>query len=681
MKITEPLNQNNFTINPSIITDLNIWQKVRECKKEFFEQNIDPRNSPYIPLEVAESWIRSKQYGLDPYKKLTAQKNSPEGLNRIAKNKKLLMQATIPLIKKYLSLLSASDYRMMLTDENGTNLYIEGNDNDILPIPPFGSLLNENVIGTTAHGLCCMLRRPVQFIGPYNYCVHLDDNLVSSTPIFENGDLIGTLTIYQIYANKNIHNMQTHSLGWISSMAVAIEKHLMLAKANDQLEMSNGILKATVSVIDGGLITLDKDGLISHINEEGCRILDTASDEVLRSNFKQYFKETQLITQALESAKTINNHEITVTNKTMEKQYLMSVNPILGENEENVNGAVIHLAHMENIKKLVNDWRGAQATYSFDSIKGKNPLLLTTIKKARQFAKLNASVLIQGESGTGKELFAQSIHSTFRPEGPFISINCSAMPRDLIESELFGYEGGTFTGAEKKGRPGLIELAHGGTLFLDEIGDMPLEIQPVLLRVLEEKKVRRIGGKKYIPVDFRVIAASNKNLHSMVADKTFRQDLYYRLAVFKLEIPPLRKRKEDIIDLAQYFINNISRKIGCSVPDLSNEVQNQLLEYQWPGNIRQLENAMVYAVSVAQNGIIKVFDLPEDIINLGNNFDISMNSHVFTNSPFMTLQELEIATIRNTMNHVNNNIADAAKLLGLGKSTMYKKLKQYDIPY
>ncbi|KTE89174.1 sigma 54-interacting transcriptional regulator [Desulfitobacterium hafniense] len=665
-------------LNEDAQVDFSIWGKVKEAKLRYLEQNEDPRKSPYVPIEVAESWIRSKNYGVDPYKSVQAHQLSPKEKIVLAERKEMLIQTAVPLMKKYLSLLSASGYTMLLTDERGVILFIEG-DKEKVPEEEFGTIVSEDVTGTNAHTLCAILRKPVQFIGPYNYCIHLDENIVSSTPIFDQyGDLIGTLTIYQLFAEKDIYNMQAHSLGWITSMAYAIENQLKLKQANEELSLSNGTLEATLAVVEGGLITLDKRGMTAHINNEGCRILGITQEETLGEHFTKYLQNDK-ITGILKDGKAVSNHEIIIDNGETEKQYVMSIYPIVPQDTCNINdklnGIVIHLSRIENIKKLVNDWRGASATYSFEDIQGKDPLFLKIVGIARQYSKLYANVLIHGESGTGKELFAQAIHNASCPEGPFISINCSAMPRNLIESELFGYEGGAFTGAERKGRPGLIELANEGTLFLDEIGDMPLEIQPVLLRVLEEKKVMRVGGKKYIPVSFRVISASNKNLNIMVQEKTFREDLYYRLAVFKLQIPPLRKRPDDIISLAQFFIKGTSQKVGRKMPVLSKAAQKVIKEYAWPGNVRQLENSMVYAVSLTQGDVIGAEDLPDDITNPIT----PENSRLF--SSVMSLREMEITAIKNALEQTNQNIANAANILGLGKSTLYKKLKEYHLEY
>jgi len=656
--------------------DFKLWRKVKEVKLRFFRGGLDPRQSSYVPVEVAESWIRSKNYGVDPFAKYHGYRLPAPERKKLAEKKKMLMETAIPMMKKYLSLLSVTGYGMLLTDENGVVLYIQGADERAAD-KEFGTVLNEQVAGTNAHSLCAILRKPVQFIGPYNYCVELDQNIVSSTPIFFNGQVVGTLTLYQLLADetKDTYNMQVHSLGWITSLAAAIENQLKLLQANQELSVNHGILEATLSVVEGGIITLNKDGIIVHVNREGANILGQEPDGILGKHYFRYIKEER-VENCLKKGLSIADQDISIARNGIEKQYMMRVTPVITKEGGNLNGTVIHLSKMENIKKLVNDWRGATATYTFDDIKYKSSLMRDTVELAKQYASIKANVLIQGESGTGKELFAHAIHNLSRPEGPFIAINCSAMPRNLIESELFGYEGGAFTGAERKGRPGLIELAHGGTLFLDEIGDMPLELQPVLLRVLESKKVMRVGGRRYIPVDFRVICATNKDLRAMIQKGTFREDLYYRLAVLKLQIPPLRERREDIGELVKYFINNISAKMGCRCPTVSPQAMEIIQRYDWPGNVRQLENALVCAVSTAAKGVIEVKHLPEDIVH-----PVSAGGEPLWNRTPMSLEELEKMAIAQAMRQTGNNVAQAAEMLQIGKSTLYKKLKLYDIRY
>ncbi|UWG96727.1 sigma 54-interacting transcriptional regulator [Dehalobacter sp. DCM] len=661
-------------MNKKLKIDDELFEKAKEVKNRFWRYNEDPRESPYIPVEVSESWIRSKDYNIDPNDTRLKHKLPAEEFKKLLEEKKLLIQTAIPLIKKYLSILNASGHRMTLTDRNGVLLYTTATGNDENDYwPELGTVLRENTIGTSAHELCMNLGQPLQFIGPYNYCVYLEDYIVSAAPIFEeNAGIIGSLLIYQLMKDNDHNIMQTHSLGWVSAMAFAIEQQMMLLKANDTLKWNNKMLQATLSIVNGGVITLDKRGIISHINQEGAHILSFDKNKAKDKHISAYIHDASNILMTLKDGLSVNNHELILPKDNTERRYLTTVTPIMDDSNI-AEGAVVHLVPIEGIKKLVNDFRGAQASYTFANLVGNSPVFLESIRNAKQFSNNYGNVLIQGESGAGKELFAQAIHNDYRPDGPFVSINCSAIPRNLIESELFGYEGGAFTGAERKGRPGLIELANDGTLFLDEIGDMPLEIQPVLLRVLEEKKVLRIGGQRYIPVNFRVIAATNQNLRTMVAEKTFREDLYYRLAVFKLRIPALRERKEDILELTDFFIKRVCRKIGINKnPDLSSAVKKTLLEYPWPGNVRQLENTMVYAVTMAQNGIINLRNLPDDIL-LPETVKVE-------SADTLTMDDAERIAIEKAMIRAANSVATAADILGISKSTLYYKLRKYKIP-
>jgi transcriptional regulator with PAS, ATPase and Fis domain len=293
-----------------------------------------------------------------------------------------------------------------------------------------------------------------------------------------------------------------------------------------------------------------------------------------------------------------------------------------------------------------------------------------------RFASAAGNSLLIGESGTGKELVAQAIHNRIRPNGPFIALNCAALPRNLVESELFGYERGAFSGAEKNGKPGKIELANGGTLFLDEIGDIPYEIQSVLLRVLEDKKVMRLGGSLYNPVDFRLITATNKDLYRMVEEKFFRSDLFFRLSAMKLDIPPLRDRRGDVALLMNHFISGYSEANGLTPPKISQAALQTLLNCPWPGNVRQLENTILYAVNVADGGVIGLEHLPKEILRENENSFRESGVQVVSDSP-VSIKEYEQAAIRNALVKANHNVPAAAKLLKISKATLYRKLQEY----
>ena len=295
------------------------------------------------------------------------------------------------------------------------------------------------------------------------------------------------------------------------------------------------------------------------------------------------------------------------------------------------------------------------------------------IRKAKIAGKSTSTVLLLGESGTGKEVFAQSIHNYGkRKEGPFIAVNCAAMPRELIQSELFGYCDGAFTGAKKGGRPGKFELANGGTLLLDEIGEMSLDLQVNLLRVLQEKNVVRIGGESPIPIQVRVIAATNKNLRKAVEEGTFREDLYYRLNVMTLLVPPLRERGEDIDILVAKILTKMSVKLGKEVLKIDPEVRKIFRQYDWPGNIRELENVLECSINMMDGDILTVEYLPTYLTNCK---ETKMNDQ----GDIISLSQLECSAIEDAMKKCEGNITQVAKALGIGRNTLYSKLNKYQI--
>lgn len=329
-------------------------------------------------------------------------------------------------------------------------------------------------------------------------------------------------------------------------------------------------------------------------------------------------------------------------------------------------------------KFLAASDRHTHARYTFADIIGESEALEKCRQQARQLAASNSTLLIHGETGTGKELFAQSIHNAGpRRNGPFIALNCGAIPAGLIESQLFGYEAGAFTGAKKEGQQGLFEQASGGTLFLDEISEMELELQSRLLRVLQEREVVRLGGKRRIPVDVRVIASTNKDLWSMVASGKFRQDLFYRLNVVDLRIPPLRERPEDIPLLAEYFIKQFRSSCGAFVRGIAPDALRCLQNYRWPGNVRELQNCIERTMNFTTNEIIQVEDLPALIR------ESSAESRQEQTGPAVPSVPLENATrlaerevIHRALEASGNNRRLAAAKLGISTVTLWRKMKR-----
>ncbi|WP_421378145.1 sigma 54-interacting transcriptional regulator [Bacillus salacetis] len=315
--------------------------------------------------------------------------------------------------------------------------------------------------------------------------------------------------------------------------------------------------------------------------------------------------------------------------------------------------------------------KSESARFTWDHIHSEYPSMEKLKKSAAKAAKGRSTVLIRGESGTGKELFAHAIHnSSGRSDGKFVIVNCAAIPEDLLEAEFFGYEEGAFTGAKRRGKVGKFDLANGGTLFLDEIGDMSIALQAKLLRVLQEREFYRVGGNERIKVDVRIIGATNRNLEEMVREGDFREDLYYRLNVISLNIPPLRERVYDVEFLTGKLMAELNSMLGTSVTGISDKAQNALLHYDWPGNVRELRNVLERAMTFAEYGKIQEEDLPDYLLSQLSN----------PRSPAISLSEdAELNAIKKALNQTGGNKTHAARLLGISRSGLYEKLKKYEL--
>ena len=326
------------------------------------------------------------------------------------------------------------------------------------------------------------------------------------------------------------------------------------------------------------------------------------------------------------------------------------------------------MEHQRLIEENISLHQKLEERYRFENIIAKSPKMQQVIEVIKVVAKSNATVLITGESGTGKELVARATHSqSYRKDKPFVAVSCAALSESLLESELFGHEKGAFTGAHAQ-RKGKFEVANKGTLFLDEIGEMSANIQVHLLRVLEEKEFARVGGNELIRVDVRIISASNKDMKKMIASGEFREDLYYRLNVVTIELPPLRERKEDIPLLAQHFLKKFTVENQKEIGGFSPEATDFLLKYEWPGNVRELENAIERAVILAKNSDIEVADLPQENLLMTR-----------STPPGGSLREIEKERILNVLSETGGNYSEAARILGISRVTLYNKIRAYGL--
>ena len=372
------------------------------------------------------------------------------------------------------------------------------------------------------------------------------------------------------------------------------------------------------------------------------------------------------------------------------KEVLVNAAPIIVDGELRGSVAVIH--DISEIKKLSDELKNAkdiirslEAKYTFEDIIGNDPELLKAVDKAKKAAEIPITVLLRGESGTGKEIFAHSIHNASeRKYRKFVRVNCSAIPETLLESELFGYETGAFTGAKKGGRKGLFEEADKGTIFLDEIGEISTGTQLKLLRVLQEKELVRVGGTKPISLDVRVIAATNMDLEAGMESGRFRADLYYRLNVLPIVIPPLRVRKGDIYDLSTFFIRRFNQQYGRNIRDISQEALNRLREYNWPGNVRELDNIIGRAIinMKVNDTVIQAYHLPQFERLKGKEQDPAINDGIYKGSSVTLAEILENAEkmhIMQVMKGCGNNKTKAARLMNISLRSLYYKLEKYGL--
>lgn len=424
----------------------------------------------------------------------------------------------------------------------------------------------------------------------------------------------------------------------------------------------NNFIEVITSIMSEAVIIVDNTGIIKRFNLQAEKLFFKNESLVSIQDVFNVKMETLLTAPA--------NHIV----KNKENNYVINQIPVILENEQLFAIIINNVQHVENLEMSIrtqNQQRGLTAKTFFKDIVFKDTKTKKIVETAKKYAKSNSTIVIYGESGTGKEVFASSIHNeSLRSTGPFVAINCAAFNENLIESELFGYEKGAFTGALNIGKKGLFEIAHHGTLFLDEIGELPINLQAKLLRVIQEKEIMRIGGNKVIPVDVRIISATNEDLKYMVKEKLFREDLYYRLALLEIEIPPLRHRPNDIIPLFITFLTEITEEENKSIYWDDSSVFNSLLDYDWPGNVRELRNFAERIVILADKNKIEEKFIKE-IISEKYNID----STPTYNAPITNdLKEYETNYIHFLLDKFGGNKEKLCEFLNISKTTLWRKL-------
>ncbi|MDR9877234.1 sigma 54-interacting transcriptional regulator [Pseudomonas allii] len=601
--------------------------------------------APVRPV-IWDSWRRSVEAGIDPadnaYRFVAA-----DTLAATLATHRVLIAAAAQVMHGLLAYNPRG--HINLTDADGTTLYFCG-----LDITPVGSRLLESVQGTNCTGLALAEDRLVYVLAEENFGIGLRQRRMhcAAAPIRNaQGHTVAMLTL-----TAEPGWFHFHTLGTVQAAAEAVSRQMALQAL---LEEQQTVLE----VLNEGLVVLDERGCIKALNRYarqlfgvGLELIGRPFQQLGRSELSDVLGEP---VRDLDCTFHLNNRS--------QLACLVSVCPL------EQGGVIVSLRENRRIREITRRLIGTQASYTFETIQGSSRAIQDALHLGRIASRSDSTTLILGESGTGKELFAQAIHNgSDRHKGPFVAVNCGAIPRDLVQSELFGHVEGAFTGATRGGSAGKFELADGGTIFLDEIGDMSFDAQVSLLRVLQEGEITRVGAKNSRQVDVRIIAATHRNLSQAVAEGAFREDLYYRLNVLNLTVPPLRMRREDIPLLARHFLARCARSLRKSVQGFSPEAMALLSAYGWPGNVRELENSIERATNLAMGELIEPLDLP-----LENRQRAPLRA--YEPQPAQDLSSHEMHAIVAALQNTGGNIRLAARQLNVSRGGLYNKMSRFGL--
>lgn len=605
-----------------------------------------------VTPSIYRSWQRSLEYQVDHSLISNQDILSTPCLSERREAQNSLIRAGETVLPYIFSLLGSRNYTVLLGDNDGYIIEAMGDAPFMskaqkVNLSP-GASWREEVRGTNAIGTALSDNAPISVFG-WEHFVRDNHFLACWAAPIQNsqGAPIGVLDISGEACRDREKILTIAMMG-----ASMIEKNLQLFELENQLKFYQEGAKLASSLLNQGFLAIDHNGVITNINTFGAALLGRKQEDIIGQPAGDIFSSpkgwmlsghSQNLQIKERSGKGISSHLKQVVNDA--GQSLGAVGTLQITKEPSAVSNSLWIGH-------------SQPT-------------LRTLARASKVASTHSSVLIHGESGTGKEIIARTIHQLSpRREGPFVALNCASLSSSLVESELFGYVEGAFTGARRGGKPGKFELADKGTIFLDEIGDMPLNVQVALLRALQEKEVSRIGDTKSIKIDVRVIAASHKDLSALVSAELFRLDLYYRLKVVTMELPPLRERPEDIQDLVPHFIRKVCESLNNPIPGIEEEVYSYLLAYPWPGNVRELENCIESMVALADGPILTSADLPDEF-----------KQPLSKTEPEPLLNQHAKQAILNALTQTRGKIAPAAKLLGIGRNTLYRKIKEFNIKF
>jgi transcriptional regulator of acetoin/glycerol metabolism len=620
--------------------------------------------SDKIRKNVLESWKRCQEIGVDPRQLQTKAALTDHELNQLLKESELY-QIAKPIIDDLFYKMTGTGYLVTLSDQNGRIIYLKGDSHILREAEKMnfapGMDWSENIAGTNAIGTSIVTKNPIQIFSAEHFCQGCHPWTCSSSPITHpfTQEVIGAIDFTGFWDNA-----QPHTLGLAVSIAQVIEKQL----AHVYTKVNNYLIESFFQGIDKWktyhVLVLNHAFFVVKSSEKLTEFfkLSHVGNLMINPDFHPLINELKMMSKF--SGRNFTSSELMVRDFNViaiERIYFMG----------NVAGYMI--VFKDNKKASRPPSRIVPPDEPWKDIIGTSEAFLTALYKCHKASPSNVPILLLGESGTGKEKIAQSIHkSSQRCDKPFLAINCGAMQKELIGSELFGYESGTFTGGAKGGKKGKFEEANGGTLFLDEIGEMPLDLQVHLLRVLQEKEITRLGASRPISVNVRIIAATNKNLYDLCKKGLFREDLFFRLNVVTVNIPPLRERKEDIALITDYFLKQFAKKYGKNPLSLAKDTLTYFLEYTWPGNVRELQNVLEHAVIFSDSPVIKLEDLPAYLIE--NRMNRSINNQQIGLS---LIDAEEQKVLIRLLEETGWNLSAVAKRMNIARSTLYRKLKKY----
>ncbi|NCB24233.1 MAG: AAA family ATPase [Bacteroidia bacterium] len=540
-----------------------------------------------------------------------------------------------------------------------------------------GANLGENVVGTNAAVIATRSQSGVWLIGDDNYSAALKPYACYAFQIHARYSRNGIIMLV-----TPIENM-SEKIFALFKLIESTENIITTGSAAEDVKIKELAMNNKYNKLytDNIMLIVGISGIITYANDMFCDVYNTNALSVISVELGRYIPELIPIFEQAKSEHTPISKDIFININGNVAEYTVEATPI--DNHSQFVGCIMTMSKSGN-KVIRTGKSGNVAKYTFDDLKGMSDVFVQLKSYAERIARTSSSVLVQGESGTGKELFAHAIHyASERRSGPFVAINCAAIPKELIGSELFGYVGGSFTGASKTGAKGKFELADKGTLFLDEIGEMPLEMQSVLLRVLEDSTVTRVGAATPNPVDVRLITATNRDLMSYVKEGKFRADLYYRLNVINLVVMPLREHKSDIPVLVEAFMKKSAQKNNMQIFGIRPEAMKALIEYDWPGNIRELKNIIERGVVTSKNGYIDVGELPYEIGRMviepadkkaDEQYQPDAGEKKISPLPeLMAIHRHEIAL--KLLEENGGNRTKVAELMGVSRSTLYRILK------